>query len=166
MTTEVFAQGHPAGANFNQVDNSASAEYKVGTCAMGSNGGQWMYVQASGSLAINSLVAIDEDFTARVATSALAGAGDKPGWPQVAIPDNSYGWAALDGSEINGLVAGSCAADTKLYVGSTGVTAGVLDDASATGRVTVQGAVAVTANSTSADAAVELKVTNPVFLDV
>lgn len=141
-------------------------QFAPGEPAKGADGTCWLYVQASGAIRASDVVAVDEDYTARAVTSALAGAGHKPGFAQVAFADNEYGWVATEGSNININAASSCAADAKLYVGTTGLSAGVVDDASATGRVTLQGVVLVTANASSTTTALECIAHNPVFLDV
>ena len=117
-------------------------EFKLGTMAVGSDGTEWVYVQASGAITQYDAVAIDENFQAAALTTALNGAGHKLGFAQVAFVDNDYGWVATRGSNISVRVASSCAADARLY---TTTTAGVLDDASASAASRVYGAVAVTA---------------------
>lgn len=143
-----------------------SPEFAVGTMVDTTDGGRAIYVQASGAITRYNVVAIDEDYTARSVTSALAGAGHRPGFAQVALADNDYGWVYLSGSNIKVRAASSCAADALLYVGTTGLSAGVVDDASATGRVTLQGVVLVTANASSTTTALECIATNPIFLNV
>jgi hypothetical protein len=155
---------NPVGAD--PAITKTEAKFKVGQCGKGADGTEWVYVQASGAITAYDVVAIDEDYTARAVTSALAGAGHAPGFTQVAFADNEYGWVAKRGSNILVRAASSCAADALLYVGTTGLSAGVVDDASATGRVTLQGVVLVTANASSTTTALEIIATNPIFLNV
>lgn len=155
----------PVGAS-PSLTHTTPAQGALGTIGFGSDGTKWVYVQASGAIIQYNVVAIDEDYTARAATSALAGAGHKPGFAQVAFADNDYGWVAVAGANINIRAASSCAADAKLYVGTTGLSAGIVDDASATGRVTLQGVVLVAANASSTTTALECIASNPIFLDV
>ena len=147
-------------------ETHTEAKFKLGTTLDGTDGTTWVYVQASGAITQYNVVAIDEDYQAISATSTLAGAGHKPGFAQVAFADEDYGWVAVRGSNILVRAASSCAADAKLYVGTTGLSAGVVDDASATGRVTLQGVVLVSANASSTTTALEVIATNPIFLDV
>ena len=161
MTTEAY---FPVGAD---LDNqSSSAKFKLGTEAKAQDGQKYVYVQASGAITAYDVVAIDEDYTARSVTSALAGAGHQPGFAQLAFTDDYYGWVATEGSNILVRAASSCAADALLYVGTTGLSAGVVDDASATGRVTLQGVVLVSANASSTTTALEVIAHNPIFLNV
>lgn len=145
--------------------DGAGAKFTLGQRVTGSDNTEWVYVQASGAITQYDVVAIDENYQAATVTSALAGAGHLAGFAQVAFDDNDFGWVALRGSNISVRAAQSCAADAKLFVGCTGVSAGVVDDASVTGRVTLQGVVLVTAGGTGTTAR-EILATNPVFLDV
>lgn len=147
-------------------DTHTTARHRVGTRVKGRDGQEYIYVQASGAITQYDVVAIDEDYTARAVTSALAGAGHMPGFAQVAFADNEYGWVALRGSNIKVRAASSCAADALLYVGCTGISNGVVDDASATGRVTLQGVVLAAANASSTTTALECIAHNPIFLNV
>jgi hypothetical protein len=154
----------PAGVDITATPTTA--QFGLGQCAKGADSTEWVYVQASGVIRQYDVVAIDEDFTARAVTSALAGAGHKAGFAQVAFADNDFGWIATRGSNIQINAASSCAADALLYVGSTGLSAGVVDDASLTGRVTLQGVVLVTANASSTTTGLECIATCPIFLNV
>lgn len=165
-----FATSGTLGVDFTKkisgtTTDGVNAEFKLGTCVKGSDGTEWIYVQASGAITQYSCLAIDENFQAAAVTSALAGAGHKPGFAQVAFSDNDIGWVAIRGSNISVRAASACAADALLYVGTTGLSAGVVDDASASGRVTLQGVVLVTAAVTGTQAE-EIIATNPIFLNV
>lgn len=153
------------GINLAVTTAGADAKFTLGQRVTGSDNTEWVYVQATGAITQYDVVAIDEDFQASTATSALAGAGHLAGFAQVAFADNDFGWVALRGSNISVRAAQSCAADAKLFVGCTGVSAGVVDDASVTGRVTLQGVVLVTAGGTGTTTR-EILATNPVFLDI
>lgn len=155
---------NPIGANITLP--TTSAEFALGQLGEGADATRWVYVQASGAITQYNAVAIDEDYTARSVTSALAGAGHRPGFAQVAFADNEYGWVALSGSNIKVRAASSCAADCLLYVGTTGLSAGVVDDASLTGRVTLQGVVLVSANASSTTTALEIIANAPLFLNI
>jgi hypothetical protein len=138
---------------------------QLGTRSIGTDGTVWVYVQASGAITQYDCVAIDENYQAATVTSALAGAGHTPGFAQVAFADNEYGWVALEGSNISVRANISCAADALLYVGCTAISAGVVDDASVTGRVTLQGVVLVTAGGTTVQAR-EVIAVSPQFTNV
>lgn len=155
----------PSGSTVGQNASWTSTDKKgdLGHRSAGSSNTEWIYVQASGAIRQYDIVAIDEDFTARAVTAAHAADAHLPGFAQVAFADDEYGWVALRGSDIKANVAASCAADVVLRVGTTGLSAGVADDAaSATGSVTLQGVVAVEAGAT-ATTGVEIIATNPIF---
>lgn len=148
------------GINLTQVDSSAPSDgsggpqFNLGETAKGTDGQEYVYVQASGTISSTTTepyaLAIDENYQAAKMTKALAQAGHAIAWaPEVAIADNEYFWAIKRGSNFNIKVGVSCAADIALY---TTATAGVLDDTSGGSHVIVQGVVIVTAASTSASA--------------
>ena len=158
---------YPVDGSVKDLTQATSASNDtLGQCVVGSDGTKWIYCQASGAIRQYDIVAIDEDYTARAVTSALAGAGHRPGFSQFAFTDNQFGFIACEGSNISINVASSCAADALLYVGTTGLSAGVADDASATGRVTLQGVVLVTANASSTTTGLECIAHNAIFLNV
>ena len=131
-------------------------EFRVGMCVKGDGNSEWQYVHASAACSINAWVGISEDGEAAPLTQAMV----EDGWDigvaaAVALSDNDFGWVCTystnKNSTVQGLVAGSCAADVALY---TSATAGVLDDATSVGT-RVAGVVVHTAStvSTSASAA-------------
>lgn len=165
-----FVTSGAIGINLTDVTNGTTtdgvgAKFTLGTRVTGNDNTIWCYVQANGAITQYNVVAIDENFQAASVTSALAGAGYLAGFAQVAFADNQFGWVALCGNNIYVRCAQSCAADAKLYVGVTGISAGVVDDASATGRVTLQGVVLVTAGGTGTTSR-QVIATNPIFLEV
>ena len=159
-----FAQTPVIGVKLYEV--ATAAKFDVGTKVNGTDNTEWVYVQASGAITAYDVVAIDEDYTARAVSSALAGAGHAPGFAQQAFADDEYGWVAVSGANILVRAASSCTADALLYVGTTGLSNGVVDDASASGRVTLQGVVLVTANTSSTTTALECIAKSPIFLNV
>lgn len=143
------------GTNF--LATSSTAEFSVGTRAFGTDASEWVYVKATTALTQYDAAAIDEDYNAAPLTKALADAGHRIGWAQVAFPVNYFGWLCLSGSVMKGRVAASCAADVALY---TTATAGVLDD-DATSQTKVNGIRIVTAGTSSGVSAREIIATNP-----
>lgn len=128
------------------------AEFSLGTITLGTDGTEWMYVQAGAAITQYDTVVIDENYQAQPITHTLGATGQRIGWAQVAFSDNDLGWVAIGGTNISATLGASCAADARLY---TNTTAGVLDDASQAGAIVVNGVVAVTAVATNA-AAVEI----------
>ena len=127
------------GARF--ASPTTGIDYQLGECAMGSDGTEWVYVQAGGAIAQYDAVGIDEAFQAAALTKAIADAGHTVGVAQAAFADNEYGWVATKGSNISVNVLANCAADTQLY---TTATAGKLDDAAAS-QTPIDGIVITTA---------------------
>lgn len=121
--------------------------------------GQFLFVQADGTIAQYAFVKISDDGQAVELTTTNAGSNNlQVGVAQVAAADNEYLWVWVGGlggggvgSGIKGKVAASYAADSNL---NTTATAGVADDASTTkianvvGLTTVVGAGTVELKST------------------
>lgn len=143
--------------------DGAGAKFALGKKVVGSDGTEWVYVQAGGAITAYDCVAIDENYQAIPVTSAAADDGHIPGFAQNAFSDNDFGWVATKGTNIKVRAASSCAADVPLRVGNTGISAGVVDDGSVTGRVNLVGVVLVTANPSATTSAYEIIATNPYF---
>jgi hypothetical protein len=134
--------------------DGADAPFKLGTRATGTDGQEYIFVQAGAAISttVNQpfTLAIDENFQAVKITKALASAGHMVAVaPQIVISDNDFFWAITKGTNFNMKVAVSCAADVNLW---TTATAGVLDDTSGGSHVAVLGVKLVVAASTSASA--------------
>lgn len=134
-----------------------SPEFQVGSRFVGTDGTEWVYVQASGAITQYDYVTIDEDFTAVAGTKAGVDDGHMIGFAQIAFATTEYGWVACKGTGISVRVLGSCNGDVALYTTST---AGKLDDSS-TSQTKIDGIVAVSTNATATTAAVALIATYP-----
>src|SRR4030067_1204191 len=86
----------PAGVDITATPTSP--QFALGQTAKGADKTEWVYVQASGAITAYDCVAIDEDFTARAVTSALAGAGHMAGVAQGGFGGNNYGWGGRRGT--------------------------------------------------------------------
>lgn len=124
-------------------------KFPLGTVSHGTDGTEWVYVQASGALSQYYAAGIDEDFQCAALTNTTAAGSPKPAWPQVAFADNEYGWVPVRGSNISAKTRASCAADVLLY---TTASAGRLDDTVGGSGLAVEGVVLVTAASASTSA--------------
>ena len=144
-----------AGVKFDTPTDTA--QFALGTICQGSDGTEWVYVQAGAALVLGDCVGITEDFVATGLTLTTANDSDRLGFAQVAFSSNQYGWVALRGSNIKCRVKAACAADAQLW---TTASAGVLDDATAANAEKVDGIVMVAANG-AATAAVECKASWP-----
>jgi hypothetical protein len=117
----------PGDSNTTDVRFQDSRGHRLGIIHEDHRGYQYMYVHANGAIAQYDVVAIDEAYETAPITKALADASNKVGVAPVAFADNDFGWVQVSGLVTMNVLA-SCAADVALY---TSVTAGSLDDASA-----------------------------------
>lgn len=129
------------------VLTSTEAKHRLGDVGYGTDGTEWVYVQASGALTQYGCVAIDENYQAAPMTNTLGATSHMVGFAQTAFANDEYGWVATKGSNISVLVRASCAADVKLY---TTDSAGRLDDTVGGSGIAITGVVLVTAASGSA----------------
>ena len=131
-------------------ETTTTAKFALGERYSGTDGTEWVYVQANGAITQYFSVGIDENFQATVLADAGGAASHLWGAAQVAFDDNDYGWIPVKGTNFLVRVDASCAADVKLYTTGSGGTAGVLRDSAGTGAVALNGAVIVLAASASA----------------
>ena len=136
------------GANLDTT--STTPLFALGERYSGTDGTEWVYVQASGAITQYFSVGIDEDFQATVLADAGGAASHLWGAAQVAFADNEYGWIPVKGTNFRVRVAASTSADAKLYTTGSGGTAGVLRSSGATGAVALNGVVITVAASASA----------------
>lgn len=151
--------GAPIGADVDGIytgttTNGQNAPIQLGTVVNGIDGTEYVFVQAGASLMASTrapnALAIDEDYQARLVTSALAAEGHGLGFaPASIIADNAFFWARTKGSGFNARVAASASADTYLR---TTLVAGRLGVASTASAVAFP-AVIVAAASASTSAA-------------
>jgi len=151
------------GANVDRVSagtttDGANAEFPLGTRTSGPDNTEYVYVQAGEAITTATTspnaVAIDENYQAKLMTTALASAGHELGFAPIGssidlIPDNAFFWARVNGANFNIRVSASAAADTYLR---TTITAGRLGTASTASAVVFTGVVLVTAASASTSA--------------
>ena len=108
---------------------AAAAEHAPGTRVAGSDGTEWIYVQAAAAIAQYDYVTVDEAFRASAGTKAAVDAGHSIGVAQAGFAKNAHGWVATggQGAALRVNVLARCAADGPLY---TTAKAGKLDDSS------------------------------------
>jgi hypothetical protein len=141
------------GSSSGTTTDGQNALHQLGSVVSGIDGTQYIYVQAAAAVmpstkAPNAL-AIDEDYQARLMTTALAAEGHQLGFaPQIVLADNDFFWARIAGSNFNARVVASTAADTFLR---TSATAGRLGAGSTASAVYFPAVIVVAASaSTSA----------------
>jgi hypothetical protein len=149
----------PVGADLTSV--GSSPEFELGTVARASDGQRYVYVISSGSLAQYALVCIDENFTARGGTTALAAEANGPGWPQVAFATDQYGWVATEGANLQGKLKDGVAANAQLY---TSTSVGIMGSESSTGTPLMIAGVRVAVAGSGAGNPGEIIAINPHFV--
>ena len=125
----------------NLAATTEKAEFEVGSRYTGTDGTEWVYVQANGAITQYDCVAIDENYQAAPMTTALGNTGAIVGFAQVAFTNDYYGWVAVGGTNITV----RCEVATADQTLRTTVSAGVLSTASTASAVKFAGLVAVTA---------------------
>lgn len=128
---------------------TSTQEQTLGTRAYGTDGTEWVYVQANGALSQYYAAGIDEDYQCAPLTNTTAAGSPQVCFPQAAFTDNYYGWVPVRGSNISVKTRASCAADVLLY---TTASAGRLDDTVGGSGIAITGVVLVTAASASTSA--------------
>lgn len=118
-------------------------DFTLGECHTTPDGGTVMRVHAAAAIDQYDFVSIDENFEATALADAGGAAGHMLGVAQVAIADNEFAWVYVEGTNINGNILASCAADTEALW--TSATDGHVDDATSAGAVRLEGVVVVAA---------------------
>jgi hypothetical protein len=139
----------------NSPDNPGPP-FTAGTVAKGSGDSEWVFIKASAAIAAGDVCLIAADFQAAgVTTTTATGSYQKQvGVAVVAIASGAYGWLQRCGiaTPTGVRVADGCTPYTRL---TTTATAGVLDDATTTALVYIDGVVV---NSTNAAGSTVAKV--------
>lgn len=131
---------------------TSDAKHALGTIAHGNDGSEWMYVKATTALTQYDVAAVNGSFEAAPVSSTLAAQGYTPASAQVAFTVNYYGWVARRGTGLRVRTAASTTKDSRLLVGTTGNSNGVVGTASATGSIALNGVVTL---ATAASAGVK-----------
>ena len=143
-------------AGVDLANQSETSLHTLGTKACGPDNTEYLYVRANGAITQYHAVGIDENYEAASLTTAHLDDGFMVGAAQIAFTDNYYGWVAVNGSNINMLLAAGTAIDSAL---TSGTAAGVPDGVTSVGT-RIHGLVNVAAPTTSVASAVEVIITN------
>lgn len=135
------------GANLTAPTTTQS--FPLGQRSLGSDGTEYVYVQASGAITQYYACGVDEDYQCAMLSNTTAAGAPQPAFAQVAFDDDDYGWVPVRGSNISVKTRASCAADVLLY---TTASAGRLDDTVGGSGIAVEGVVIVVAASASTSA--------------
>ena len=124
----------------NSPDNPGPP-FSKGTMMNGTGDSAYVFVYASGAVALGDVVQLSPTFTAVAVTSTLATFGSPLGVAQVAIAAGAYGWVQRCGTCAN---IGTAAAAVVAVQLATTATAGQIDDATTTGTKNISGMVLTT----------------------
>lgn len=149
----------PVGADPSVVHDTP--QFKLGARAYAEQDQVYVYCKSSGALALGGLAVIDEDFTARGGTTALAAEANGPGWPQVAFATDQYGWVPVAGRGLSGKMKDGIAANALLY---TSTSVGIMGSDGSTGTPLLIAGCRTVAAGSGAGALVEMVCVNPHFL--
>ena len=133
----------------NLASPTTTQDFPLGQRSLGTDGTEYVYVQANGALTQYYAAGVDEDFQCAPLSNTTAAGAPQPAFPQVAFADDEYGWVPVRGSNISVKTRASCAADVLLY---TTASAGRLDDTVGGSGIAVEGVVIVVAASASTSA--------------
>lgn len=162
MAQNFFTNTSLIGVDFN--NQSSTALFAVGTHALGTNGTEFMYINASTSISAFTFVGIASGrFTAGMASGADVLAGAQLGVAQTSISSGAFGWVALRGLGLTVWCNSSATAPTTIGVF-------LATQSSRTGVITVAGSgsgtlaginITEAASSTSTGALITVNLTWP-----
>ena len=150
MTNTWYATGGLLGVDL--TTPTSDAKHKLGTIVHGNGQTEWVYVKATTALTQYDVVAVNGSHEAAPASSTLAAQGYTPASAQVAFTVNYYGWVARRGTGLRVRTAASTVKDSRLLIGTTGNSNGVVGTTSASGSIALNGVVTV---ATAASAGVK-----------
>lgn len=137
-----YSNSSKLGVNLNAT--TTDAQFSLGDVVTGSDGSEWVYVQADGAIDQYDVVTVDEGFQATPATVATTIDGNQLSFAQIAFADNEYGWVARRGGELIVAVSGTSTVNVAIYIGTV---SGHLSTTASS--ATVAGVALQTASSTS-----------------
>ena len=144
-----YATSSVLGADLNNPQTTAL--FTLNQHILGSDGSEWVYCIATGTLASGSLVSIQNQGTAIAPSTAqlyaptgVAGGGEL-GVVQTIVPQGQYAWVAIKGQNLAIQCSGTLAPAAVMYAG--GDTAGAISGTS--GSCTLAGIYITTSASTA-----------------
>lgn len=129
-----FVTSSKIGVDFNNP--SSTALFGLGDEALGTQGSEWTYCIATGTLSTGMIVSIFSQGTAYALTTALIGGGDvllttgqlNLGAVQTLVPQGQYAWVARKGISLYVACTGTCTAGAEYAFSAN---AGVIQNAPA-----------------------------------
>lgn len=146
------------GVNLGNSDGS-TALFGLGQTVVGSDGSQWIYVQATGALVTGSVVCYTTGYIAQLATASnlFGNGGGSPNsgeglaFAQGTFAASDYGWVVMRGQNQYVRVSSISTLGAALYLDTA--SSGVLTTTAASG--TMAGIILLTASSTGVQTAVK-----------
>lgn len=134
------------------LNNPGSTQlFALGTRCMGTNGSEWVYIEAASAITAYKCIAIPGTYTCGMASAADVLAGARLGWAQAAFTSGQFGWVPISGGTFGVLTTGSASLGTQLCVAASSLSTGMASTVT-TGSGTVMGitisSVAQTATAT------------------
>lgn len=127
-----YQVGSKVGVDLTQ--SQTAAQFSPGDRVDGSANSKWVYVYASGAVALGDCVTVTATGTAATATATRAAdPAHELGFAQFAIGAGEYGWVAQAGQGLTVAVSATAANNTVLYVATT---AGKLSTTASSGTLT------------------------------
>ena len=125
-------------------------QFTLGTTVKTTDGQEYVYCLITTPASIYHWVGIDENFEAAPLDLSNARAHQIGVMQVSASTDQSFAWVAIQGHNLLGRVAVGCQPDVALYTATSAT--GLLDDATSTNAVRIDGVVAIGAATISASA--------------
>lgn len=131
-----FSNSSMIGVDFNNP--SSTALFGLGSETLGTQGSEWTYCIATGTLSTGMIVSIFSQGTAYALTTALVAGGDvllttgqlNLGAVQTLVPQGQYAWVARKGISLYVACTGTCTGGAEYAFSPT---AGVIQNAPAAG---------------------------------
>jgi hypothetical protein len=119
MAQSFYLNSSSIGVDLN--NGSATALFAVGTHVLGTNGTEWVYVQAATSINGNTMVAFNSGtFTCGMASgNDLLTGGSQLATAQTSISAQAYGWVAVRGIGLTVQQTGTTSVQSAVYLAGT-----------------------------------------------
>lgn len=126
MSQSFFLNSSTIGVDLN--NGNATALFAVGTHVLGTNGTEWVYVQAATSINANTIVAFNSGtFTCGMASGAdVISLGSQIATAQTSISAQAFGWVAVRGVGLTVTQTGTTSVLSAIYVAASGVPTGAI----------------------------------------
>lgn len=154
MANSFFIQQSTVGVDLN--NGSSTQLFALGTHVLGSNGTEWVYVQAETSIEGNRCVVFSSaGYTCGMASVGDSILGGQIATAQTSISASAFGWVAIRGVGLSIKVLGTTTAGSTLYLGGAGGGSGtgmLTSNVSASGTVNGISQVGSTVSSSAGTA--------------